>query len=144
MVMTTVIQGSGNTLEVGISTGLNLTNNSLVLGNSLTFTDVGYLFADVQFSGSFSSGAPTTSTGMSVWLLREIGGFFEDGASGITPARNPDFTVPLRAVTTGQLIERQTLLPPGPCKTLVKNDGTGQTIDAGWYIKYRPFTFKQG
>lgn len=52
---------------------------------------------------------------------------FEDGSASVEPARSPDFVIPVRAVTTAQVIAKKNIpIPPSDFKVLVWN-ATGQT-----------------
>ena len=86
--------------------------------------------------------APTAYTFLSVWFLRLIDGTnYEDGSSSITPSRPPDVSIPVRAVTSAQRVTLAATLPPGKFYTLVRNDGTGQTLaSSGNVISILPFT----
>lgn len=117
-----------------------LTNNSLVL-SSFAFSGMNYVLAQVEYSGWFAV-APTANTGPSLWFLLSNNGVnFEDGSASVTPAKLPDVVFPLRAVTTNQIITRITEIPQGIFKSLLKNDGTGQTMGSG-VISILPFTYQ--
>lgn len=114
------------------STELNsLANTSLAAGSS-PFNNIqgggggdGYTLCDLELVVSFGS-APTSGSAVSTWFLaRPDGTNFEDGSSSVTPARLPDATFPLRAVTGAQRIVRRIMLPWGVSSPLIKNDGTG-------------------
>lgn len=137
---TTNLQG---TVQTVLSTELNsLANNALTLGAAITPTSAGYLLAAVELVATFGS-APTANTGVSLWFLTDPDGTnYEDGGSGVTPARTPDVVLPVRAVTTAQrVVRRDILLPPGTFKALILNDGTGAAMAAsGNTVKIRPYT----
>lgn len=132
------------TIQTALSTELNaLANNALALGSAITLTSAGYVLAEVEAVVTFGV-APTANRALSVWFLREIDGAnYEDGSATVTPARAPDCTLPLRAVTTAQRPIIVALLPPGDFKALLKNDGTDQALAAtGNTLKIRPLTFE--
>lgn len=141
----------GTTLQTLLTAASDVTNNSLYKGSAITLTDSGFVLADIVFSGSFGS-SPGASTALSIWLLLEDGSSnYEDGdgsisgGSDITPARNPDFVIPVRAATGTQVVIRpRIVLPPGPFKVLMKNDGTGQTLSSTATIKAYAATYQQG
>lgn len=138
-----LVVGTNDTI---VSTGSSsaVTNNSLSVAD-WTVTTTNYPFAEIELTCTYSV-APTASTGISVWFLRRPDGSnWEDGTDGTTtPARAPDLVIPLRAVTTAQRITRVAQLPAGTAqRVLIKNDGTGQTMPAGWGLKGRPFA-RQG
>ena len=139
-IVETVLAG---TLDVVFATGSTaaLANNTLISSAAYTPTTANYLAAEVEFAGTFAT-APTTSTGLSVWFLRAPDGTnYEDGAAGVTPMRGPDVVLPFSGVTTAQRVTRlAVVLPPGAIKVLAKNDGSGQSLSAGWSLKVRPLT----
>jgi hypothetical protein len=87
--------------------------------------------------------APTANTVIGLWLTSAIDGTnFEDG-SGIEPARSPDVSFRVRAVTTAQRITVVGRLRPGVQLPVVRNLGTGQALAAsGNTIKVLPYTFE--
>lgn len=134
--------GSQSTI---LSSEMNgLANNALAIGsafdNTIGQTGDGYTMCDVELITGTWSVAPTASTCISLWFIQAPDGTnYEDGDASTTPAKIPDVIFPLRAVTTAQRIVRRTLMPWGKFKPLVKNDGTGQTMNAsGNIIKIRP------
>lgn len=135
--------GSG---QVIFNSGLDaLANNALVLSNVITPFPSGALFADFGLEGTFSSGAPTANTGISVWLLRQTrSGFWETGSSGVTPTRNIDVSFGFASNQSGQAMVQPASLPPLPFKILLKNDGTGQSMAPSGNIFYMtPNTIQQ-
>jgi hypothetical protein len=140
----------GGTITTLITGGSALGNNALAIGsafdNTVGQTGDGYTLGDVEFSGTFSV-APAANTGIAVWFLRSQNGTnYEDGdgtvggSADTTPARNPDVVIPVRAVTSAQLVSRSVVLPWGKWKPLAKNDGTGQSLGSGFTLKVRPVT----
>ncbi len=130
---TTVLAGS--TLNA-------LANNALVL--SAAFNNVagqaldGALGAWLTLKYKFQV-APGANTGFSVWVLGALdpgaNAAYEDGLGGgspYTPDRAPDCV--LGPVASGDTNAHQVRgyvqLPPGYCKFLIKNNGTGQTLTA--------------
>ena len=142
---TTLTYKRGSTLDTWLNTGSSLANNAAALSSAITITDTGHILADVKFNGTWGT-APTANTGLSCWLVREDGsGNYEDGdATPTTPARAPDFVIPVRAVNSAQVVVVQVVLPPGVFKMLVLNDGTGQTLNSGWTVKAIPYTYQNG
>jgi hypothetical protein len=140
----------GATITTLITGGSALGNNALAIGsaydNTVGQTGDGSTLCDLEFSGTFSV-APAANTGIPVWFLRSQNGTnYEDGdgtvggSADTTPARAPDVVIPLRAVTSAQLVSKSTVLPWGKWKPLAKNDGTGQSLGSGFTIKVRPVT----
>lgn len=131
------------TLDAVFATGSTaaLANNGNVLSAAYTPTTANYHGAEVEFTGTFAV-APAAATGLAVWFLRAVDGTnYEDGAAGTTPARGPDLVVPFAAVTAAQRCTRfLPVLPPGAIKLLARNDGSGQSLPAGWGLKVRPLT----
>lgn len=140
--MTNILNTRGTSQSL-LTTELNsLANNaSAVHATSVTLTSAGFISGELELVVEFGT-APTANTGVIVWLLREIDGTnFEDGSASVTPLRTPDGFFPLRAVTTAQRIILDILIPPGPIRALVKNDGTGQSfISSANTLKLRPYT----
>lgn len=136
--------GSQTTL---LSTAATLTNNSAALSsaynNTTGQTGDGYSRGNFTLNATWAS-APTAGTALSCWLLKSndlAGGTYEDGdGTPTTPARAADFVIPVRAVTTAQVVQILADLVPGLFKLLAKNDGTGQTISSGWTITLTPTT----
>jgi hypothetical protein len=133
-----------------ITTGGAAANNTLCKGsawdNTQGATGDGYTLCDLEFVGTYGS-APTANTGISVWFLAtQDGTNYEDGdgsvsgGSDVTPARAPDAVLPLRAVTTAQRVVRPVMLRWGKFAPLLKNDGTGQSLNSGATLKIRPVT----
>jgi len=144
------------TVTTLLSTELNsLANNSLVAssvgGSSGVFDFTAGNFAGYQ-SGIYeiNLGAPgsafSTGAAISIWFLQSIDGTnYEDGSSSVTPARTADVVIPLRATTGAQRVTKIAALPPGSTvKVLLKNDATGQSLNAsGNTLKVSPFTDTQ-
>lgn len=133
------------TADTALSTELNsLANNSnAIKASALALTTANYVLAEAELVVTFGS-TPTANTSVSVWFLREIDGTnYEDGSASVTPPRNPDVVIPIRATTNAQRIIKQCILPPGNFKPLIRNDGTGQAFAAtGNTLKIRPLTLQ--
>lgn len=143
--MATTQKWARGTADTAMSTELNtLANNSnAVKASALSLTSTGYVLGEVELVVTFGS-TPTANTSVSVWFLREIDGTnYEDGSASVTPARNPDVVIPIRATTNAQRIIKQCVLPSGDFKPLVRNDGTGQAFaSSGNTLKIRPITLQ--
>ena len=128
--MSTIKQAYG-TISGILTTELNsMANNALVLSSETSLTNTDYLECDMEMVFTFGV-APTAYTGFAIWFLRKADGTnYEDGGTSVTPSRNPDLVIPVRAVTTAQRICVLGYLPPGNFKILIKNDGTGQALAA--------------
>ena len=131
------------TLDPVFATGSTaaLANNALAVTAAYTPTTANYLTAEVEFTGTFAT-APTAGTGLSVWFLRAVDGTnYEDGGTAVTPTRGYDMVMPFAPITTAQRVTRLVVVfAPGAIKVLVKNDGSGQSLSAGWGLKIRPLT----
>jgi hypothetical protein len=121
-----------------------LANNTLVLSGVITLTSGGYTKAVCELFVPTFSGAVTANTAVNVWILRQVDGTnYEDNTDATTPARNPDMVFPLRAVSTAQRVALPSIdLPPGLFKALVKNDGTGVTMNTTWTLKCLPYVLQ--
>lgn len=135
------------TLETYISNATNIASNAGLLSGAITLTDTGYPLADCELNVPSWSTTVTANTGVIVWLLPQIDGTnYEDGDATNFPARAPDFTFPLRTVSSAQRVARKEVrLPGGLFKALVKNDATGATLQGAtttWTLKCRSYTIK--
>lgn len=143
--MATTQKWARGTADTLLSTELNSVNNNsnAIKSSSVTLTTESYVLAEVELRVQFG-GTPTANTAVSVWFLREVDGTnFEDGSGSITPARNPDVVIPVRATSNVQRIIKSCILPAGSFIPLIRNDGTGQSFAAsGNTLKVRPLTLK--
>lgn len=135
-------QGAASELIANASLN-SLANNALVLGSAVDFDSVfgRYLFMELEFTGSFAA-APTAGTVIDGWFISYVTVAYEDGDASITPARMPDFSIPVRPVSTGQRIGGIIIRTPvGTRKTLVRNNGTGQAfVSSGNWLVGRGLT----
>lgn len=143
--MATTQKWARGTADTLLSTELNsiANNNNAIKSSSVTLTTESYVLAEVELRVQFG-GTPTANTSVSVWFLREVDGTnFEDGSGSITPARNPDVVIPVRATSNVQRIIKSCILPAGSFVPLIRNDGTGQSFAAsGNTLKVRPLTLQ--
>ena len=143
--MATTQKWARGTADTVMSTELNsLANNSnAIKASAVSLTTTSYTLAEAELVVTFGS-VPTANTSVSIWFLREIDGTnYEDGSASITPSRNPDLVVPIRATTNAQRIIKQCVLPAGDFKPLVRNEGTGQAFaSSGNTLKLRPLTLQ--
>jgi hypothetical protein len=143
--MATTQKWTRGTTDTLLSTELNsLANNTnAIKSSSVTLSTESYVLADVELRVQFG-GTPTANTAISVWFLREIDGTnYEDGSGSITPARNPDVVIPVRATSNAQRIIKSCVLPSGTFIPLVRNDGTGQAFSSsGNTLKVKPITLQ--
>jgi len=136
----TWVQGAAQTY---ITTNTALTNNSLVLSETFSASPAGYMFADCELNIASTSGTVTAGTTVLGWFKRSVDGTtFEDGSTTVTPRRNPDMSFPLDAVNTAQRIIRSDIrMPPGSFQLLIKNDGTGVSLQGTpWTVKCTLYT----
>ncbi len=139
-----LVPGSQTTIVSGANLN-GLTNNSLVAGSAFDNTPAaagdGAGWCDVELSLDGFGGSVTANTGFNIWfLIASDGTTYEDGSSSVTPARPPDQVIPLRAVSTAQIVSKRMLLPWGKITPLIQNAGTGQTVNANnnSFLKIRP------
>ena len=133
------------TIDTWITTSTGLASGSSVLSGNITLASANYTRADCELSTGAWSGTVAANTAVVVWLIRQADGTnFEDGTTGADPARIPDFIFPLRAVSTAQRIVIPSIeLPRGVFKALLKNDGTGVTLQgAPWTLKCTPYVLQ--
>jgi hypothetical protein len=141
--VTTTITNVQGTEDTYLSSGSTLANNVLLLSAAVTQTNPGYFSAYCTFTSTGFGGVVTSGSQMSGWFLKSTnaGSTYEDGDASTTPARRPDIEFPLRAVSTAQVVgARVDKMPMGFFKLLMKNDGTGQTLNATWSVKCLPYT----
>jgi hypothetical protein len=130
------------TIDTWITTSTGLTSGSSVLSGNITLSSANYTRADCELNTGAWSGTVAANTAVVVWLIRQVDTTnFEDGATGTDPARIPDVVFPLRAVSAAQRIVIPNIeLPRGLFKALLKNDGTGVTLQgAPWTLKCTPY-----
>ena len=124
----------------------SLANNVLAIGsaydNTVGATGDGYVLCDVELNTGTWGGTVATGSVVVVWFLQtQDGTNYEDGGTSVTPARIPDVIFPLRTVSTAQRIIKRALIPWGVFKPLLKNEATGQTMNAtGNTLTIRPVT----
>jgi hypothetical protein len=129
-------------LDTWITTSTGLTSGSSVLSAAITLSSANYTRADCELNTGAWSGTVTANTAVVVWLIRQADGTnYEDGAAGTDPARIPDIVFPLRPVSTAQRVLIPNIeLPRGLFKALLKNDGTGVTLQgAPWTLRCTPY-----
>jgi len=130
------------TVQTWLTNSTDVTNNSQILGAAVTVTNTGYMLADCEMFVNSFSGAVTAGTAITVWLLHQVDASnYEDGGTSVTPARLPDITFPLRAVSTAQRVIRSDVrVPAGLFKPLIRNDATGVSMQGStggvpWTLK---------
>jgi hypothetical protein len=130
------------TIDTWITTSTSLTSGSSVLSAAITLTSANYTRADCELNTAAWSTTVAANSAVVVWLIRQADGTnYEDGIAGTDPARTPDIIFPLRAVSTAQRIVIPNIeLPRGLFKALLKNDGTGATLQGTpWTLKCTPY-----
>jgi hypothetical protein len=136
IVLKQIEQGSPVSL---LTTELNsLANNSNAVSATAVLVNVaggsntdGYVRGKLELNLAAPAGSFTANTGLSCWFLASADGTnYEDGGSSVTPARLPDVVFPVRAVSTAQRLNRRVRVPVGSHKVLLRNDGTGQALNA--------------
>ena len=143
---TTGFEASAVTLMTSEISGLanNANAVSSVGGSSGVFTGfTSYsrcLFADIMFTPG-ASWTPATPFVMFGWFILSLDGGTNYEASDATPARAPDFVIPLisGAGTRRQIANRPVLLPSGHHKIMVRNQG-GASTPSSSTLTLRPFT----
>jgi hypothetical protein len=123
---------------------------SSVGGTSGTFDNTyggggigGYPYGEVEASIGAPAGTLNAGAYVNLWFLKYDGTNYEDGGASVIPARAADVVIPLRAVSTAQVvILPEVPIPPGVWKVLA-SQVTGQAWAAsGNTIKIRPSTFQ--
>jgi hypothetical protein len=122
-----------------LTTELNsLANNTMCAAGSAVTNAIGTSNTDGYVRGKLElvlaaySGTPTAGSSFDVWFLKTVDGTnYEDGSSSVTPPRNPDVVVPVRAVASGgQRVIVECWVPVGLFKPIGRNNGTGLTLAA--------------
>jgi hypothetical protein len=143
---TTFVQQSG-TQDTWYLAGATLASNGQIYTPSaVTLTNAGHMFAWCTLSITGFNAVPTAGTAVIVWfrVSTDGGTTYPDGDSGTTvPAEPPNMIFPLRAANAAQVITFHVdRMPMTPFKLLIKNDGTGATINTAWSIKCRTYTLQ--
>jgi len=132
----TILNGTIQTWHSGAST---LASNASVTSAAVTLTNGGYPKATCEFNMPAPSGTVAANTNIAVWFrLSPDGTNFEDAAS----PRLPDFTFPLAASSGAQRIDVRGIDLPAQAgfQVVIKNNGTGVTINTTWTLKCTPYT----
>jgi hypothetical protein len=121
-----------------LTTELNsLANNTMCAAGSAVTNAIGTSNTDGYVRGKLElvlagySGTPAVGSTIDVWFLKTIdgGSNYEDGSSSVTPPRNPDAVVPVRAVASGgQRVIVECWVPVGLFKPIARNNGIGLTL----------------
>jgi hypothetical protein len=138
---TIVKLGTEKTLE---ASGASITNNSVAQANDATYSISadGAYYPDARFVISATFGtAPTENTLLSLYA-RPL------DVDGTNDTEVPDATRPtvyigaftVNNVTTAQYITLTAYDVPWLAEYYIHNNGTGQTVSAGWTLKVTPFT----
>lgn len=130
--------------DTWVSNNTNVTSGARILSAAITITNTNYTKADCELNVPSWSTTVTANTAVVVWILgRSDGTNYEDGDASNDPARPPDIVFPLRNVSTAQRIQIRGIdLPRDLFKALVKNEGTGATMQGAttlWTLKCTPY-----
>lgn len=139
--MATLKKTAYNAIVTVVASGAAVANNaqsaaSAAQGGDATAAD---LYGDWELVGTFSV-APTADTTLDLYLIRSVDGTnYEDGSDTVRPAAEAFVgSFQVRNVTTSQrMVVRDKPMPPGLYKAILHNNGTGQSLDAGWTLKVR-------
>jgi hypothetical protein len=135
--------------QIWITNSTNIATGSSFLSGAITLTSANYTRADCELNVPAWSTTVTANTAVVVWLIRSVDATpnYEDGAAATDPARTPDIVFPLRGgISTAQRIIMPNIeLPRGLFKALVKNDGTGASMNGAttaWTLTCTPFVLQ--
>jgi hypothetical protein len=134
----TILNGTIQTWHSGAS---SLADNASVTSATITLTNAGYPKATCEFNMPAPSGTVASNKNVAVWFrLNPDGTNFEDA----TTDKMPDFTFPLRAVATAQrVVIREIVLPAqNGFQVVIKNNGSGVTLNTTWTLKCTPYTVR--
>ena len=132
----TILNGTIQTWHNGTGT---LANNANVTSAAVTLTNAGYPKATCEFNMPAPSGTVAANSNVQVWFrLNPDGTNFEDA----TTAKMPDFWFPLQASAAAQrIVIREITLPAqNGFQVVIRNNGTGVTINTTWTLKCTPYT----
>ena len=132
------------TIDTWISNNTNVTSGSRILSAAITLASANYTRADCELNVPSWSTTVTANTAVVVWLIRQADGTnYEDGDASNDPGRIPDMVFPLRNVSSAQRVMIPNIeLPRGLFKALLKNEGTGATMQGAttvWTLKCTPY-----
>jgi hypothetical protein len=131
-------------VDTWVSNNTNLASGSKILSAAITPSNANYTHTDCELNIPALSGTPAANTAVVMWILgRSDGTNYEDGDATNDSARAPDVVFPVRAVTGAQRIQiRKVELPRDLFKVVVKNDGTGVSMNGAttiWTVKCTNF-----
>jgi hypothetical protein len=120
----------------------NLANAASAIGAEVD-NEGGSILAGIELRVRCAS-APSGSPYIEVWFLTDLGGSsYEDGAAGApgtVPARAPDLIIPVRLVSTQQVIALGPVPLPNACFKALLRNSTGQAFtntDSENQLSYR-------
>lgn len=139
------VAGTLTTVHTGSST---LTNNSRVLSSAVTWTgsEGTYLFAHCELNIPAPSGTVAANSNMIAWWITDVDATnYEIGDASNEPAKEPDIKWPLLNSSGAQRVIARFVKMPAKVtsitpKLLIKNNGTGVTINTTWTVKCLPLT----
>lgn len=132
--MTTTLDWTAyDTIVTAMDTGLStLATNGLCISSNFASPSL-HIYMDVEACVSTVDISAQVNPAIYLWVLaRTDGTNYEDGGSAVTPSRQPDAILPLRAVNTAQqrVSSRLILTTPDQFKLLYKNV-TNTTLNSG-------------
>jgi hypothetical protein len=143
----TVTQVQSGTEDTWYTTATALASNAQVISASaIALTNPGHTGAYCTLAfPTAPSGTVAANTSITAWfsVSTDGGATYPDGDASIMPARPPDIIFPLRNVNTAQKVAvRIERMPVGFWKIIIRNDGTGVTINGTWTLKCRTHTLQ--
>jgi hypothetical protein len=138
---TILVTGTPKTLEAN---GAAITNNALAQADDASYSvaadGANYPDAKFVFSGAFAT-APTEGATLALYARPlDIDGAADADAPETTRPGVFIGTFVVNNVTTAQPIELIAQDVPWKADYYLHNNGTGQTLSAGWTLKVTPFT----
>jgi len=149
-VLSTELNGLANNASAlsAVVGGAGVFNNNAGSGQSASSGD-GYVRGYLTLSIATLGGNPTANTSLDVYFVKESppgSASYEDSSGNSTPAgvptAKPDASFQLDSGrSSAQLLTRQVFLPACNFKVLLRNNGTGQALNAsGNTLKLMPAT----
>jgi len=116
----------------------SLANDGLAISPAIDNSSDKKLFVDIEVYLASVDLSSQPNPAIYVWLIaRTDGTNFEDGGSGVEPARMPDAIIPLREVNGAQRVfARMLMATPDQFKILVQNKTGAALASSGNTVKY--------
>lgn len=120
-----------------IASGANAIGTTAITNNSA----LRYRYIEFDFALASIDLSTQTSPAIYIWLLENTtGSTYEDGSASVSPARNPDLIIPLRAVNGSQVVQGACNIKPGTSMVLIGNRSGVTFASSGNALYYKLFS----